>query len=207
VGPSGSGKTTLADLIAGFYQPTEGEIWIDDRPLRQIDPRSYRKLLGIVPQDGMLFHATLIENITYGSDAPVDEARVWEALEMAQARRFVEELPEKLYTLVGERGQRFSGGQRQRLALARALYRQPQLLILDEATSALDSESEARIHEALARLPRTYTLILIAHRLSTVRHADWIYVLQEGQIVEEGTHEDLLQAGGLYARLYSLQTV
>lgn len=207
VGPSGSGKTTLADLIAGFYQPTRGEIWIDDQPLRRIDPGAYRRLLGIVPQDGMLFHATLMENITYGSEGEPNEARVWTALEMAQARAFVEELPEKLYTLVGERGQRFSGGQRQRLALARALYRQPQLLILDEATSALDSESEMRIHEALASLPRTYTLVLIAHRLSTVRHADWIYVLQEGMLIEEGTHEDLLRKGGLYARLYNLQAV
>ncbi|MCX8111955.1 MAG: ABC transporter ATP-binding protein/permease [Bacteroidia bacterium] len=207
VGPSGGGKTTLADLIAGFYQPTSGEIWVDGIPLRQIDPRSYRRLLGIVPQDGMLFHATLLENITYGSEGPPDEARVWAALEMAQARSFVEELPDKLYTMVGERGQRFSGGQRQRLALARALYRQPQLLILDEATSALDSESEARIHEALSQLPRTYTLLLIAHRLSTVRQADWIYVLHEGNLVEEGTHDDLLNQGGLYARLYNIQMV
>ncbi|RMF51125.1 MAG: ATP-binding cassette domain-containing protein, partial [Bacteroidetes bacterium] len=147
----------------------------------------------------------LWENLTYGTEGPPDEARLWQALEMAQARSFVEELPEGLHTLVGERGQRFSGGQRQRLALARALYRQPQLLILDEATSALDSESEARIHQALAELPRTYTLILIAHRLSTVRHADWIYVLNEGRIVEEGTHEALLGKGGLYAHLYRLQ--
>lgn len=205
VGPSGSGKTTLADLIAGFYQPTAGEILIDGKSLREIDPHSYRKLLGIVPQDGMLFHATLLENITYGTEGPADEARVWKALEMAQARSFVEELPEKLYTIVGERGQRFSGGQRQRLALARALYRQPRILILDEATSALDSESEAKIHEALSRLPRSYTLILIAHRLSTVRHADWIYVIEGGTIVEEGTHESLVRRGGLYARLYTLQ--
>lgn len=205
VGPSGAGKTTLTDLICGFYQPTTGKIYIDGRPLSSIDPKAYRRLLGIVPQDGMLFHATLLENITYGTDR-IDEARVWEALEMAQARSFVEELPEGLYTLVGEKGQRFSGGQRQRLALARALYRQPQLLILDEATSALDSESEAKIHAALAALPRSYTLILIAHRLSTVRHADWIYVLDQGQIVEEGTHESLLARQGLYARLYQLQS-
>nr|BAL57287.1 ABC transport system ATP-binding protein/permease [uncultured Bacteroidetes bacterium] len=205
VGPSGSGKTTLVDLICGFYRPTEGEIYIDDVPLRQIDPVSYRKLLGIVPQDGMLFHATLLENIAYGGEGLPREDRVWEVLDLAQARGFVEDLPEGLWTMVGERGQRFSGGQRQRIALARALYRQPQILILDEATSALDSESEARIHQALASLPRTYTLILIAHRLSTVRHADWIYVLNEGRLVEEGTHEDLLAKGGLYAHLYRLQ--
>jgi len=205
VGPSGSGKTTLVDLLCGFYRPTSGEVYVDGEPLSAIDPVSYRRLLGIVPQDGVLFHATLWENLTYGTEGPPDEARLWQALEMAQARSFVEELPEGLHTLVGERGQRFSGGQRQRLALARALYRQPQLLILDEATSALDSESEARIHQALAELPRTYTLILIAHRLSTVRHADWIYVLNEGRIVEEGTHEALLGKGGLYAHLYRLQ--
>lgn len=208
VGPSGSGKTTLTDLICGFYRPSAGEIRVDGESLDSIDPLSYRRLLGIVPQDGMLFHATLLENIIYGAaGGEVDEERVWRVLEMAQARSFVEELPEGLYTVVGERGQRFSGGQRQRLALARALYRQPQLLILDEATSALDSESEARIHEALAALPRDYTLILIAHRLSTVRQADWIYVLNEGEVVEEGTHETLLQRGGLYARLYQLQTL
>lgn len=205
VGPSGAGKTTLTDLICGFYQPTEGEIFIDGHPLQQLDMRSYRRLIGVVPQDGMLSHATIRENLTYGSEGPVEEARIWQALEMAQARAFIEELPEGLDTVVGERGQRFSGGQRQRLALARALYRQPQLLILDEATSALDSESESRIHEALAALPRSYTLILIAHRLSTVRHADWIYVLDGGQIVEAGTHETLLRKEGLYARLYHLQ--
>ncbi|MCS7188643.1 MAG: ABC transporter ATP-binding protein [Bacteroidia bacterium] len=205
VGPSGSGKTTLTDLIAGFYRPTAGEIRVDGKPLSEIDPISYRRLLGIVPQDGILFHTTLLENITYGTEGPIDERKVWEVLEIAQARAFIEELPEGLLTVVGERGQRFSGGQRQRIALARALYRNPQLLILDEATAAIDSESEARIHMALSALPRHYTLILIAHRLSTVRHADWIYVLQEGKIVEQGTHQTLIERQGLYARLYHLQ--
>ena len=205
VGPSGSGKTTLVDLICGFYRPTRGEIYIDGRPLSEIDSGSYRQKLGIVPQDGMLFHTTLLENITYGSKEPPDEERIWEALRLAQAEDFVRELPQGLYALVGERGQRFSGGQRQRLALARALYRQPELLILDEATSALDSESEARIHEALSRMPRSITILMIAHRLSTVRHADWIYVLEKGRLVEQGTHSDLLSRDGLYSRLYRTQ--
>ncbi len=205
VGPSGSGKTTLIDLICGFYRPTRGEIYVDGRPLSEIDPISYRRLLGIVPQDGMLFHTTLIENVAYGEKEPLNEARVWEALRLAQAEDFVRELPQGLYTSVGERGQRFSGGQRQRLALARALYRRPELLILDEATSALDSESEARIHEALTQMPRSITILMIAHRLSTVRHADWIYVLEKGRLIEEGTHQDLLKKNGLYSRLYRTQ--
>ncbi|MGQ9863668.1 MAG: ABC transporter ATP-binding protein [Bacteroidia bacterium] len=204
VGPSGSGKTTLLDLICGFYQPTEGEIYIDDVPLSHIDKKSYYNLFGIVTQDGMLFNTSLAANIAYAA-SKVEEHQLIQAAQKADALDFIQRLPQQWATIVGERGTRFSGGQRQRIALARALYRSPQILLLDEATSALDTESETRIQKALEEIAHQKTVIVIAHRLSTVRKADKIYVIDQGKIMDEGTHNELLARQGLYQQLYRLQ--
>ncbi|WP_433058553.1 ABC transporter ATP-binding protein [Dactylosporangium sp. CS-033363] len=206
VGPSGSGKSTMLNLLIGFIRPTDGRVRLDGRDMEEIDLRSYRKFVSVVPQEPVLFDGTIWENVTYGS-RHLDEESVTRALRDANALEFVERLPHGWDTMVGERGAMLSGGQRQRLAIARALVRDPRVLLLDEATSALDSESEALVQEALARLMRGRTTFVVAHRLATIRNADRIAVLAGGRLVELGTHEELLAAEGLFARLHGLQSV
>ena len=204
VGPSGAGKTTLVDLLPRFYEPTRGEILMDGVPLTNFTRTSLRRLMGIVSQETVLLNDTVLANIAYGlKDVPLDQVRA--AARAANADDFIMRLPEGYGTVLGERGTRLSGGQRQRIAIARALLRDPPILILDEATSALDTESERLVQEAIERLMAHRTVFVIAHRLATVQHADFIVVLAEGRIVESGTHGDLLSADGLYRRLYNLQ--
>jgi subfamily B ATP-binding cassette protein MsbA len=204
VGPSGAGKTTVVDLLARFYDVTGGRILVDGTDLRDFSLRSLRRGLGIVSQDTVLFHDTVRANIAYAMDGVSEEA-VESAARAAHAHDFIARLPQGYETLVGERGTQLSGGQRQRIAIARAVLRDPPILVLDEATSALDAESERLVQEALARLLAGRTVFVIAHRLSTIQRADLILVLEGGRIVQSGTHESLLEEGGLYRRLHDLQ--
>jgi len=205
VGPSGAGKTTLVNLIPRFYDPTQGRILVDGYDIRRVQMRSLREQIGIVPQETALFSGSVQDNIVYGKlDATQEEIEA--AARAANAHDFILALPEGYATPVGERGVKLSGGQRQRIAIARALLKNPRILILDEATSSLDSESELAVQEALERLMRDRTTFVIAHRLSTIINADWIIVLDGGQIVEQGPHAELLALeGGLYRRMYALQ--
>jgi subfamily B ATP-binding cassette protein MsbA len=205
VGPSGSGKSTLVDLIPRFYEPTGGRILLDGIDTREIKLPALRSLTGIVSQETVLFHDTVRSNIAYGAADQYSQAQVEAAARAANAHEFIMELPRGYDTLLGERGTRLSGGQRQRLAIARALLTDPPILILDEATSALDTESERLVQEAVDRLLQGRTVFVIAHRLSTITHADQILVLERGEIVERGTHAELLARRGAYHRLYSLQ--
>jgi ATP-binding cassette subfamily B protein len=204
VGASGSGKTTILNLVIGFTRPTSGRILIDGLDMGSLDLRTYRRFLSVVPQETILFDGTIRENITYGQNSVSDKA-VEAALRDANAMEFVEDLADGLNTSVGEKGARLSGGQKQRLSIARALIRNPRVLILDEATSALDTESEALIQEALERLMHNRTTFVVAHRLSTIRNAKRIVVMKHGRIVEIGTQAELLQKDGAYARLYARQ--
>jgi len=205
VGPSGAGKTTLCNLIARFYEPTAGVVRLDGTDLRDIDPASYRRLLGIVEQDVFLFDGTIAENIAYARRHATRDDIV-AAARAANAHRFIVDAPDGYDTLIGERGVRLSGGQKQRLAIARAILARPRILILDEATSNLDAESERLIQRSLAGLMRGRTSFVIAHRLSTIRHADRIVVIEGGEIREIGPHEELIARGGRYAELVRLQT-
>ena len=205
VGPSGSGKSTLVDLIPRFYEPAQGRIVLDGVDTREIKLPALRALTGIVSQETVLFHDTVRNNIAYGAAGEYTQEQIEASARAANAHEFILELPQGYDTLLGERGTRLSGGQRQRLAIARALLTDPPILILDEATSALDTESERLVQEAIDRLLRGRTVFVIAHRLSTIARADQILVLDRGQIVEQGSHAQLLARRGAYYRLYSLQ--
>jgi ATP-binding cassette, subfamily B, bacterial MsbA len=204
VGPSGAGKSTLFNLIPRFYDPTSGTVAIDGVDLRTVSQQSVRAQIGLVPQETMLFGGSIRENIAYGRLEADDEAII-AAARAANAHDFIMATPDGYATIVGERGIKLSGGQRQRIAIARAMLKDPRILLLDEATSALDSESEALVQEALDRLMRGRTAVIIAHRLSTVSIAHRIVVVDEGRIVEQGSHAELLARQGMYARLYALQ--
>ncbi len=204
VGSSGSGKSTLADLIPRFYDVNQGAIEIDGQDIRHVTLNSLRRLMGIVTQETILFNDTIKANIAYGQK-DVHDKQVIAAATAANALEFIEEFPEGLDTVIGEKGVKLSGGQRQRLAIARAIMKNPPILILDEATSALDTESERLVQEALGTLMTDRTVLVIAHRLSTVTNADKIIVLEKGQIKEMGTHDELIQKNGLYSNLYNVQ--
>ena len=205
VGESGAGKSSIVDLLMGLYRPTSGQILVNDSDLDQYNLSDWRSRIGVVSQDTFIFNNSILENLRYGRlSATTDD--VIEAAKAAQAHKFILELPDGYETIVGERGYRLSGGQRQRLALARALVKEPEILILDEATSALDSESEKLIQQALDQFQEGRTVIVVAHRLSTIANADQIIVLENGKIVERGTHQALVNQGNRYSRYWSLQS-
>jgi subfamily B ATP-binding cassette protein MsbA len=204
VGPSGAGKSTLVSLIPRFYEASGGAVLIDSSDVRDVKLKDLRETIGMVPQETVLFSGTIRENIAYGK-LEASKAEIEAAARAAHAHEFVSEFPDGYQTIVGERGVKLSGGQRQRIAIARALLKNPAILILDEATSSLDSESERLVQAALETLMQGRTTFVIAHRLSTVRRANRIIVLNDGRIVEEGTHAQLLVQGGLYKQLHDLQ--
>jgi len=204
VGPSGAGKSTLMDLLIRFYDPTSGAVKIDGIDLKKVDLDSLRNLMGIVTQETILFNDTVWNNIAYGYEHATEE-RVHDAAKAANAHGFITSMPQGYQTIIGDRGVKLSGGEKQRLAIARALFKNPPILIFDEATSSLDSESEALVQEAIDRLMQGRTVFVIAHRLSTIKNVDKIIVLEHGKIVQVGDHEALMKEGGLYKRLYQMQ--
>ena len=205
VGSTGSGKSTLIKLLLRLYEINNGSISFDSNSLKDIELSSLREKIGLVSQDVFLFEGTVIENIAYG-DLNASESEVWNAAQKSEADEFINNLPQKEKTIVGERGQKLSGGQRQRISIARAILKNPEILILDEATSSVDNETEAAIQRSLDILKKDRTVIVIAHRLSTVRNADIIHVLENGSVVESGNHESLLDIEGVYSKLWSVQT-
>ncbi|HID57230.1 TPA: ABC transporter ATP-binding protein [Candidatus Poribacteria bacterium] len=204
VGPSGAGKTTLMNLIPRFYEPTSGEVLIDGIPVRKIKLSSLRRLIGMVPQEMILFNGTIYDNILFGRPE-AEEEEVFEAAKRANAHDFILKLPKGYRTVVGDRGMRLSGGQQQRISIARAILKDPKILLLDEATSSLDTESEKLIQRSLEELMRGRTTLIIAHRLSTVMNADRIVVIKDGRIIETGRHDELIAKGGFYERLCQMQ--
>ncbi|MEP4376799.1 MAG: ABC transporter ATP-binding protein, partial [Algoriphagus sp.] len=206
VGPSGGGKSTLADLLPRFYDPNEGEILLDGQNIKDFDLSELRSLMGIVTQESILFNDSVFNNIAFGIEGAT-ESQVQEAAKIANAHEFITTLEEGYHTSIGERGSKLSGGQRQRLSIARAVLKNPPILILDEATSALDSESELLVQEALTKLMSNRTTLVIAHRLSTIQHADEILVIEQGEVVQRGTHAELNQIEGLYQKLSTIQSV
>ena len=205
VGSTGAGKTTLVKLLLRFYDVQEGCIRLDGHDLRELHLADLRRAIGFVSQDVYLFHGTVRENIAYGTFDATDE-QIVEAAKIAEAHDFIMALPQGYDTIVGERGQKLSGGQRQRISIARAVLKDPPVLILDEATSSVDNETEALIQRSLEKIAVGRTTIVIAHRLSTVRNADRIFVLERGQLIEQGRHDELVASGGIYARLWGVQT-
>lgn len=206
VGPSGGGKSTIADLVPRFYDPSEGRVLLDGTDLRDLDLAQLRGLMGIVTQESILFNDTIFNNIAFGLEG-ISEEKVMEAAKIANAHEFIVQLENGYHTNIGERGSKLSGGQRQRLSIARAVLKNPPILILDEATSALDSESERLVQDALTKLMTNRTTLVIAHRLSTIQHADEILVIKKGEIVQRGTHSQLIAEEGLYKKLSSIQAV
>jgi ABC-type multidrug transport system fused ATPase/permease subunit len=204
IGPTGSGKSSLVSLIPRFYDPSQGSVLVDGNDVRKVELRSLRSQIGIVLQTSLLFAETIAENIAYGRpDAGQEEIEA--AAKAAQAHDFIMQLPDGYQTVIGERGVTLSGGQRQRVAIARALLLDPRILVLDDSTSSVDTETERLIQETLEHLMEGRTTFVIAHRLSTVRRADLILVMDDGRIVERGTHNELLELGGLYRQIYELQ--
>ncbi len=204
VGPSGAGKTTITSLVSRLYDVSEGAVRVNGLDVREATLESLRDTVGVVMQDAHLFHDTIGANLRYARPGATDE-ELWEALRAAQIAELVESLPEGLETVVGDRGYRLSGGEKQRLALARLLLKAPRVVVLDEATAHLDSESEAAVQRALKSALAGRTSLVIAHRLSTIREADQILVIADGRVAERGRHEELLAAGGVYAELYRTQ--
>ena len=206
VGESGSGKTSLINLIPRFYDVSEGELTIDGKNLKSLYIDELRSLISLVSQDAILFNTSIIENIAFGESEP-DIDRVIEAAKNANAHDFISSFSDGYTTVIGERGNKLSGGQKQRISIARAIYKNPEILILDEATSALDMESEKLVQQALDKVMEKRTCIIIAHRLSTIKSADLILVLSDGKVVERGNHRDLISQNGVYKRLFELQSV
>jgi ATP-binding cassette, subfamily B, bacterial MsbA len=204
VGPSGGGKTTLMDLLPRFMDPSEGEICLDDISIKEISMRDVRALMGIVNQESILFNDTIYNNIAFGRSFTQEE--VVEAAKIANAHEFIVKTSEAYQTNIGDRGMKLSGGQKQRICIARAVLANPPILLLDEATSALDTESEKLVQNALKKLMKNRTSIVIAHRLSTIQEADHIIVLESGSIQEQGNHNELILADGLYKKLIEMQT-
>ena len=204
VGATGSGKSTVVKLLLRLYERDGGRICLDGVPIDTLQLQDLRRCIALVSQDVYLFHGTVAENIAYGVADP-DPLAIEQAARLAEAAGFIDALPQGYDTLVGERGQRLSGGQRQRIALARAILKDAPVLVLDEATAAVDNDTEAAIQRSLAQITQQRTTVVIAHRLSTVRHADWIVVMDQGRIVEQGCHDSLVAQGGIYTNLWQVQ--